>query len=183
MDNRLRSKSDHTFIKELFDEYYVRLVHFSFQFIGDRDEAEDIVQDAFIKFWDYSTSIADNGLAIKSFLYTSVKNASLNVLRHNKVAEQHIQLQDRNPIEDSVIHAIVKSEVLSEIYKAVESLPASCQQISRLGYFEGKKNHEIAEELGISINTVKTQKQRALKLLRLRLSPEVLSLLILLTQV
>jgi len=182
MTGTSNKESRQLFIKELFNEHYRRLVYFSTQFIGDKAAAEDIVQDSFVKFWNNFDSINLNGTSIKSFLYTSVKNASFNSIRHTKIAQQHIMLQDGNPVEEAVINAMIRSEVLDELYKALESLPYSCQQISRMGYIEGKKNYEIADELGISINTVKTQKQRALKLLRLKLSPEMFIALILLAQ-
>lgn len=169
-------------IKQLFHEFYSRLVHFSCQIIDDKAAAEDLVQDVFIKYWSLHEQISTDKSAIKNFLYTSVRNASLNVLRHNKVAGEYIQAQQEAPEEEACIHSIIRAEVLSEIYRIIGSLPESCQLISKMGYLDGMKNQEIANELGISVNTVKTQKQRALKLLRLRLNPELFAVLMLLLQ-
>lgn len=82
--------------------------------------------------------------------------------------------------EKNVINNIIQSEVLAEVYQALATLPESCQRISRMSYLEGLKNEEIAVKLGITVNTVKTQKQRGLQLLRLRLNPEIFNLLLLL---
>ncbi len=122
-------------------------------------------------------------MAIKNFLYTTVRNASLNYLRHRKVAKQYLDYQDSCPLEEAnVLDAIIRSEVVDEIYEAIQSLPESCRRISRMGYLEGMKNQEIAEELGLSINTIKTHKQRALQLLRLRLNPAAFGVLIVIEQ-
>lgn len=69
-------------LESLFKEYYARLVHFSFQLVKDIANAEDIAQDAFIKYWHQRETVTANRIAVKTFLYVSVKNASLNLLRH-----------------------------------------------------------------------------------------------------
>ena len=67
-----------------------------------------------------------------------------------------------------------------EIYSVIEGLPPAMRRISKLAYLEGLKNNEIAEQLDISVETVKVQKKRALKQLRLKLNPEsLLTLLVL----
>ena len=76
--------------------------------------------------------------------------------------------------------AVLKAEVWGEVYRAIASLPEGCRNVFKLSYLEGLKNQEIADELKISINTVKTQKARALELLKLRLKPEAFLLLCLL---
>jgi RNA polymerase sigma-70 factor (family 1) len=168
-------------VKNLFNDYYSRLVYFSYQIVNNKPQAEDIAQDAFVKFWDNSDHISNNPTAIKNFLYSTVKNASLNVIRHNKVAEQHINSLPGIPVEEAIFNNIVRTEVLAEIYKAIALLPGSCQQIFRMSYLDDMKNNQIANVLGISVNTVKTQKQRALKVLRGHLSPELFVVLIALT--
>ncbi|GEO03342.1 DNA-directed RNA polymerase sigma-70 factor [Adhaeribacter aerolatus] len=181
-DNILKQDSSISFnqelsLEQLFKEYYTRLVYFSFQLIKDKDAAEDIVQEAFIKYWHGREDTETGNQAIKSYLYSAVKNASLNVLRHQKVEEKYKDTLERTlPGETSILQLMIRAEVVSELHRAIQTLPAGCQQISRLGYLEGKNNQEIAEELGISVNTVKTQKQRSLQLLRLRLNPEIFGL-------
>jgi RNA polymerase sigma factor (sigma-70 family) len=64
---------------------------------------------------------------------------------------------------------IIRAEVIGEIQRSIEDLPEGCKVVIKLAFTEGLKNEEIAKALGISINTVKSQKQRALKLLRLNL--------------
>jgi RNA polymerase sigma-70 factor (ECF subfamily) len=169
-------------LDELFKEFYDRLVYFSFQLIRDNDHAQDIVQDAFIKYWNQQEFVADNKIAIKNFLYTTVRNASLNSIRHIKVVEGFVKLQGNEEPEDApVLDAIITAELMAELYAALQSLPENYRMVSVMGYLEGKKNQEIADELDMSINTVKKQKQRALQLLRLKLEPEMFVLLLALT--
>ncbi len=163
----------------LFDEFYDRLVYFSFQMLHDKDQAKDIAQDAFISYWQQRHQVDSHPAAVKKFLYTSVKNATLNVIRHLKVVNAYAGSQgDTEPEEKSVMDAIITSEVLAAIQEALWSLPETYRIISIRSYLEGKKNQEIADELGISVNTVKKQKQRALELLRLKLTPELFAWLL-----
>lgn len=169
---------DELSLKQLFDKYYTRLVHFSGQLVGSTEAAEDVVQEAFIKYWNQQSDIAPHPLAIKSYLYTTVKHISLNLVRHQKVKAGYAVDFADTAVEDSLENAIIQAEVLAELHRALCTLPAVCQQISRMCYLNGMKNQEVAEELDISVNTVKTQKQRALQLLRLQLNPELFSLVI-----
>ncbi len=162
-----------------FRRYYSRLCYFSFQIVKDKTSAEDIVQESFIKYWKQINDVRSDELAVKSFLYNTVRNASLNQIRHEKVVEIYLQSQDPSPIEEvQIINAMIKSEVLGEIYKVIDTLPPHCQTISKMSFISGMKNHEIADELQISVNTVKTQKQRALHLLKLRINPELFTVLL-----
>ncbi|GAB3699000.1 RNA polymerase sigma-70 factor [Spirosoma flavus] len=163
----------------LFKEFYDRLVYFSGQILRDQAQAQDITQDAFIKYWQERENIFPTKVAIKNYLYTTVRNASLNVIRHNKVVDDYWLRNGLSESEElTIMDAIISSEVLAELHSAIEALPANYRTISEMSYLEGKKNQEIADELGMSINTVKKQKQRALELLRMRLSPELFSLLV-----
>ena len=71
--------------------------------------------------------------------------------------------------EDSLDEKMIEEEVLGEIYRAIDELPPECRRVFRLG-LEGLSNQEIADSLSISINTVRTQKQRAMIVLKKRFS-------------
>lgn len=164
----------------LFQEYYTRLCYFAFQFTGDKDKARDIAQEAFVTYLAQQSKITPHPAAIKNFLYTTVKNACLNYLRHARVVEQYAAASSQSEADDtSVMLTMIRSEVMGEIYRALETLPEACRQVIRMGYLEGLKNLEIASKLSISINTVKTQKKRGLEMLKKRLNPEIFTLLFL----
>lgn len=176
-----RDLSREVSFETLFGRSYAGLVYFSFQMTGDRQEAEDIVQNAFVTYWNRRNEVAADLPAIKGFLYATVRNACMNLHKHQKVVRKFQDQLPADPLEERIMeNEIIRAEVLSEIHDAIESLPPGCRQISRMGYLDGKKNQEIAEELGISVNTVKTQKQRAMQLLRQKLSVESFSFLMLL---
>lgn len=160
-------------LKEIFVRYYDRLLYFATQYIHDKETARDLVQEAFVTYWNQIDKVSPEETKIRNYLYVSVRNACLKYVRHHKVVDKYHSRLDPDPSEESIaLNNIIRSEVLGEIYSAIESLPESCRRISRMGYIQGMKNQEIADELGISVNTVKTQKQRALQLLRLRLQPQ-----------
>jgi RNA polymerase sigma-70 factor (family 1) len=161
---------DNISIEILFRSHYARLCYFSFKLIDNQDAAEDIVQDSFIKLWQQDISLKDE-TAIRAYLYQMVRNSCLNFLRHSAVEKRYAENQKRlsGAENEHSLEWIIKAEVLGEIHKAIEALPQGCREVLKLAYFESLKNEEIAQHLGISINTVKTQKARALKLLRLKL--------------
>ncbi len=167
-------------LKAVFNESYHALAYFAFKILDSRSEAEDIVQDAFIKYWNQRDEISDDLQAIKGYLYTSVKNSCFNVLRHRSVLEKYLYHTSGNGMiyEKDALEILLEAETLALVFKAIDTLPPVCRQITRMSYLQGKKNEEIASELGISVNSVKTHKQRAAQLLRKKLSPEILGLIL-----
>ncbi len=165
----LTDESNHLSVESLFSLYYARLCYFAFKMIGEREAAEDLVQEAFVKLWERQDDFTSE-LSAKTFLYVTVRNACLNRIRHEEVEKKYIKAHNSEEVEEEKgLQQIIQAEVLGEIHNAIEALPQGCRQVLKLAYFEGLKNHEIAEQLGISVNTIKTQKARALQLLRLKL--------------
>lgn len=178
-DQKKVIKMDKAAAESLFREYYARLCHYAFQFTGDAEQARDVAQESFVSYLAQQEQVSTHPAAVRNFLYTSVRNACLNLIRHHKVVEKFVQEQTAAaPVEAGAMQAIIRSEVLAAVHEALQSLPAECGRIVRLGYIEGLKNRQIAQLLNISVNTVKTQKQRGLQLLRLRLPPETYLLLL-----
>ena len=171
----------HSSVKDLFYHYYPRLCHFAWQLLDNKEMVEDIVQDAFMAYWDNKDIVADDEVAVKNFLYAAVRHACYNAVRHEKVVERYlIRHQGALTEEAEVLGKLIRSEVIDEIYKIIQALPSGCREVFRLGYLEGLTNPQIAKHLDISINTVKTQKQRGLKIIRGKLNPELYVLLVVL---
>lgn len=165
--------------EKLFRLHYKSLCHFAWKIVADVSVAEDLVQDAFIAFYREEKRTLDNEIAIKNFLYSSVRFACYNHLRHEKVKQRYWNVvgfteEDDQALELNIIH----SEVIQEIYRIIEEMPHACQQIFRLGYLDGLSNLEITQKLQVSVNTVKTQKQRGMKMLLKKLNPEFIPLII-----
>ena len=166
-------------LDQLFREYYDRLVFFVWQILKDKQQSEDIVQEAFIDYWQRREHISVHPIAIKNFLYRTIKNASLDIIRHANVVDQFKASEPTiEPSETYIVESIISAEIVAEVNKAIESLPPHLIRLCKLSFLDGKKNQEVAEELERSVNTVKKQKQRALELLRVGLNPEIIILLI-----
>lgn len=153
--------------KSLFDKLYTSLCLFANKYIENLEASKDIVQDVFVKIWEDKIEF-HNENTIKSYLYTSVKNKSLDYLKSKPVKTtdyfsmgELVQLE----AEPFFLREVVFLEASSIIENAINRLPKRCAQIIRLS-IEDYTNSEIAEELGITMNTVKAQKKIAYKRLR-----------------
>jgi RNA polymerase sigma-70 factor (family 1) len=176
-------QSPELLLEAMHKAYYDRLLYYAWTIIHDKETSRDLVQEAFISYWNQRVHVALHPVQIRNFLYVNVKNSCLKHLRHDKVVDKYMHLQDVDPVEEALaLNKMIQAEVLGEIYAAIESLPENCRRISKMGYIEGLKNQEIADKLDISVNTVKTQKKRALQLLRLKLKPESFLALVALEQ-
>ena len=149
----------------LFELFNNRLILFARNMLPAGEEAADLVQEAFVALWQRLESF-ENISAIRVFLYLTVKNKCLNIYKHEKVIQRYNNNQPAAPEDKHVMLRLIEAEVAGEVQKALQQLPAGCRQVIYLSYFEGLRNHEIAEQLQVSVNTVKTQKTRALRLMR-----------------
>ena len=146
-----------------FRQLYVPLGMYALRMVDDADAAEDLVQDAFVKAWTY----AGEGRRIDSFapfMYRTVRNVCLTYLRDRRetVGEECIPEADDEAIDTSFRDA--------RIWQAIDDLPEQCRRVFLLSKRDGLSNEEIAEELGISVKTVKNQMTKAFSRLREALS-------------
>lgn len=163
----------------LFRRYNSTLCFFANQFVKNLPEAEDIVSDVFIKIWEGRESFG-HVEDMQSYLYKSVRNACLRWREKRRAEAGNLKAAAGSPINEmSVEEGMIRTEVMRELHESIELLPTECKRIFTQLYLEGKTVKEIAEELKLSVSTVKTQKARALAFLRGKLSP--LGLLMLLT--
>lgn len=159
--------------KSLFVKNYKALCYFAWEMVNDTDLAEDLVQDAYVSFFKHKQSISSDEQAIKSFLYSAIRNAVYNLNRKSKTIQKYFQRQDFSDIDDiDYEHMVIRAEFMSEVHMIVEGLPEACRKIFKLSYLEGLSNQEISDQLSLSINTIKTQKQRALRVLKQKIRPE-----------
>ena len=158
---------DITAFEMLFRTYYQPLCNYAYTFVQDRDEAEEIVQSTFLNVWEKRDNLSIH-TGVKPYLYAMVRNASLNVLKHEKIKQQHVTMEmalaERSV--ESVTRTVMASELETKIYKAMDKLPEQCRLVFKLSRFEELKYSEIAEQLNISIKTVENQMGKALKIMR-----------------
>jgi RNA polymerase sigma-70 factor (ECF subfamily) len=146
----------------------------------DLDDAEEIVQQVFVNFWEQRENI-DIENSARAYLFRSVRNACLNKKKHIKIREQykeHNEMEiNSNAVDlDKILNA---SELDTRIRKAIDQLPPERRKIFIMSRYDEKKYQEIANELNISIKTVENQIGSALKFLRKELI-DYLTILILL---
>ena len=164
--------------KQIFETNYPRLLRFAAEYTGNRQAAEDIVQDVFLKLWEKRASLPTD-VNINAYLPTMVKNRCLDFLKHQQVINRYsinrkAELQremefnyyaaDKFYLEQMDIESL---ELLVE--KTISELPKQCRKVFELSRYEGLKYREIAEKMGISVKTVETHISNALKILRERL--------------
>lgn len=151
----------------LFRTFYQPLCNYAYTFVQDRDEAEEIVQNTFLNVWEKRDNLSIH-TGVKPYLYAMVRNACLNVIKHEKVKQQHIaiELVAGEKSADSVTRTVVAAELETRISQAMNKLPEQCRLVFKLSRFEELKYAEIAEQLNISVKTVENQMGKALKIMR-----------------
>ncbi|WP_333818719.1 RNA polymerase sigma-70 factor [Ohtaekwangia sp.] len=171
---------DITAFEMLFRTHYQPLCNYAYTFVQDRDEAEEIVQSTFLSVWEKRENL-EIRTAVKPYLYAMVRNACLNMLKHEKIKQQHatIELAVAEKSVESVTRSVMASELETKIYEAMEKLPQQCRLIFKLSRFEELKYSEIADQLNLSVKTVENQMGKALKIMREQLK-DYLPLLIVL---
>lgn len=158
-------KRDSRVYEVVFKKYYPGLVMFVCRHVGDREVAKDIVQDIFFKLFEISHSLSKD-FNLKSWFYKVARNAAVDYLRHLQVVDRHKFLMAEAMLTSEELDEEIDEEVYNRVNEAIDSLPEQCRLIIKLNVIEGKKYLEIAEELDISINTIRTQVSRGYKKLR-----------------
>jgi RNA polymerase sigma-70 factor (ECF subfamily) len=158
-------QDDPAALEYLIKIYFPVLCNYVERIVVNRAEAEDVTEDVFIKVWERRRSIKTLH-ALKGFLYTTARNAALNVLRSRK--REHVRNKEfsENHKEDLQEDTFVYEEMLAEIRRSIYHLPEKVREIFILSYYEKMSNAEIADRLHLSQQTVKNQKTRALLLLK-----------------
>jgi RNA polymerase sigma-70 factor (ECF subfamily) len=152
----------------LYRNYFRPMVGFGLRYIDRIEIVEDIVQELFVGIYEKEIRF-DSIIQLKTFLYTSVRNACLNELKHEQAKERYLRLSHKEEtFEEEDDRKMIEEEVYRLIFTTIEQLPAGCKQVFEY-HLQGKKNEEIASLLHISISTVKTQKNRAMRFLRKQL--------------
>lgn len=160
-------------LKDFFDVYYPVLNSFASRYITNLTVCEDIVQEVLISFWEKKRSFP-NIIAVKAFLYTSIRNSCLDFIKHSKVEDRYrIQNRKEDEVSESFLEEVIRKETYSEIYREINKLPEMGKKVLLLALHDNS-NEEIAGILNIGINTVKTHKARAYKVLRRNLNELVL---------
>ena len=148
----------------LFDTYYMRLCLYAVKLTDSFELAEDTVQDFFTDLWEkqYYKGIRQN---LRQYLYLSVRNSALSALQKNRmVSMEEIANCEFFPPEDLAEEEM--EERRKRLVREMQKLSHQEQEAIKTVIMESKRYKEAAEELHISINTLKTYLSRGLKHLR-----------------
>ena len=149
----------------LFHYYYTGLVAFAIKYVDNKDIAEDIVQEFFYKLWIKRGEL-EIKQTIKTYFFTSVKNRSLDYIKHQQVKKKFVdQVKESADIHEDY-DLLVESELRERINLAIEKLPEKCRQIFIMNRFDGLSPKEIAEKENISVRTVEGHIGKGIKILR-----------------
>ncbi len=154
-------------LRLLHERYYFQLCHFANGFLKDMEVSEELVSDCFVKLWLQRDQIFIQK-SVKAYLYFMVRNGMIN---YSKKRKRNLILHPESlpdyPGEDEVN----KLDFYAELYRAIKRLPDQRRRILELAAFDALSYNEIAAQLNISVNTVKTQMGRAYQFLKEELDP------------
>lgn len=154
----------HKNIKEIYNEYHVSLLTFAKNYVTREDVAQDLVQEVFIRLWEKDCDFPSE-VALRSYLFASIKNLSLDYLKHLDVETRYAETYIAETSHKEVLDKQFDKEVMDLLFEKIDCLPERCREIFLL-YLDGLSSIEIANKLSLSIDTVRTQKKRAMKYLR-----------------
>jgi RNA polymerase sigma-70 factor (ECF subfamily) len=177
---RIRNDSKDAF-KLLYNRYNKKLYYFSLRYLGDNEEAEELVQSVYINIWEHRKSL-DETMSVKNYIYRSAVNYIYNYLKKKAIRARFVEteLQKGELQSNQTYDQIFFHDLESSISSIVETLPPQQQKIFQLSRLEGLSHEEIAKNLDLSVRTVENQIYRALKIIKSKVKGEIFSIFLLL---
>ena len=162
---RIQVDEDITAFNQIYGLYVIKLLEFAYSFLDDKEPAEEIVNDVFLKIWTGREKL-DSIKNLQVYLYVSVKNACLNHLRSlSSKRNNELRLTEAYYFQLSVdpSQLLISKELSTDVLKAVNELPARCKLIFKMVKEDDLSCNEVATILGLSNKTVFAQLSIALK--------------------
>lgn len=148
----------------LFKKYFESLVVWADTFLNDMDQSQDLVQEFFVSVWRKKIYKNWNPDKLPSYLHVSVKNLAYNKIRKKDILKHTEDIDAFDKLYDDFQSN--REEIIARILEEVEKLPEKGREVVKCIYLRGMKYHEAADELNVSVSTIKTQLVRSLKTLR-----------------
>lgn len=172
------SRGDGAAMKEVFRAYYLRLYFFAVRVIGNKNDAEDLVQESLVNFW---VSIKDKQVIpgnLKGYLFRITRNLCITYLRKQSARERDETATEQfyHNLNDELNEVFIQEELYNRVYSRFDSLTPVQAQIMNLLYNDGLSVQQVAEQLATTDNNVRNHKARALERLKSILSKEILTL-------
>ena len=166
----IRNGDEYAF-EMFFKKYYLPLTRFAWRYVNSKAVAEELVQELFTILWEKKETWHTGGL-VRSYLYKSVRNLSLNHLKHQGVKQEfdHEWMEQKENPQIEFRDEYREQQIREAIAKAIEELPERSKMTYKLHRYDGLTYPEIADVMGVSVKTVESQMTRTLKILRERLA-------------
>jgi len=161
---------------QVYEIYSHKLFSFVFKILKDETDADDIVQEVFVKIWESRDKLKDHKL-LNSYIFTIAYNHSISLIRKrisNKKYMDHLKNSSVIQTTPTTINEIEYNELASKVEKLIANLPERQKQVYILHREKGLTYPEIAEQMGISKNTVENHMVKALKYLHQNLDNSML---------
>lgn len=164
--SRLKEGDEKAFTA-IYIRYNKMLYVLAYKYLKDSFRAEDIVQQVFLKLWE-ARSLFAGAINLRNYLYTSAKNLILNEIRDNfsDMEKNYAVIQNTPEFEDKLQSALEEKDLFQHFYKILAELPEQKRKVCLLKIRDNLSNQEVADELHISVPTVKSHYSQAIKLLR-----------------
>lgn len=179
LDNKLYvsfHRGEEAAFKSIFKLFYPEIRYFTFRLTSNMPEAEDITSTTFEKLFRLH-KVFDNPDNIRAFLYKTARNHCFDYLRKEK-ARKTLPMDFPDPeeefqMEEAEIYGRVETQILKDIFDMADKLPEQCRKVFKMVYCEGKSTNDIAAEMGVTPETVRSHKRRAIELLRISLDSKM----------
>lgn len=146
---------DYTSYNRLFVRYYSRLCCYVYRLLGEKEDAEDVVQELFLTLWNNRKKIAivEN---VSGYLYKMARNLALNHIRTQTNYKTILDNQEEQlPYYEE--NSLETEEFRMALYDCINLLPGRCKEVLLLHRVKGLKQKEVADQLSISVKTIKNQ--------------------------
>ncbi|MBB5438804.1 RNA polymerase sigma-70 factor (ECF subfamily) [Pedobacter sp. AK017] len=165
----LLKSGDRIAFTEIYNRFFSLLYLHAFSRLRDKDDAKDTVQELFTALWVKHESISFTNLS--NYLYTAVRNRVMNVISHKSVESKYLSALPPSVVIENCItdHRLRERQLTAIIEKEVAALPPKMRAAFELSRKTNMSHKEIANELGITEQSVRSHVKNALKILRLRL--------------
>ncbi len=157
---RLRKGNKEAF-QEIYWQYWDKLFMYAYNILKDKEACEDIIQEVFTDLWIRRKKTLITNLP--GYLFRAVKFQTIKYIRSSEVSEKYRNRLNQVNLTSQAEEAVHAKELEKIIEDSLRQLPERCREIFYLSRFEHQSNQEIAEKLGLSIQTVKNQISKALK--------------------
>ena len=168
-------KGEKSAFKKMYDFYAPKIYAFAISQVKNHELAEEFVQEVFLKLWELREKL-DESKNLKSFVFKITINLIYDFIRKTnlEIAFEQNKVLNPNKMENNTWEQVVYNDMLTQVNRLIEKMPAQQQKIFRLSKVEGLKNDEIASKLQLSKRTVENQLYRAIHFLKSNLNTKSL---------